>query len=111
MGLLDNATPSVKEQLILDRLAHTVKTYTDVLLPLITALNGRGLKTVAKAVTAASTTIDVGEDITTLYGVIIFVGGIMDTGVTAAAVNGTTASQIDFTGTVGGTGYAIALYD
>lgn len=113
-GITDDVTFTGEVKQTLNRIRHSIKLEKDVLTPLITAINSRSIKTVAVAVTGATTDVDVGEDITTLYGVIITAGGVVDvagTNVTAAAINGTTASQVDFTGTPGGAGYAIVMYD
>ena len=89
-----------------NRVLHSSK-----LADVIASANARTVKTKVIAVTAASTSVNVGEAITTVYGVDIYVSGVQSTGVTVAAKSGTVSGQVDFTGTVAGIGYAIVKYD
>lgn len=91
---------------VMNRLRHTLK-FGDM----FEAINARTVKTVAVAVTGASTNVNVGEAIETLYGVDVFVSGVQDTGVTAAIASSTVEGQVDFTGVPSGAGYAIVKYD
>lgn len=64
------------------------------------------------ALTTAAGSLNVGETITKLHGVIQFVNGVYNAnGVTGAEVDGTTASQVNFDAPVTAGSQAVVLYN